>query len=393
MDLQALSRLLLASLPFLDGVAELPPSHRIASQAVLPTAPADFQEHAAYLRAAEREVRERARPEQGGQRITQEWLQSLRSRDCQWRFRFTYDEILEMVDAFDIPEVFTTSGRYQFEGIEAFCLLCARFRSAGDMYGLSMQYDRSQSAISECINELVEFLDDRWEHLLGCDSEHLLKPSELARYAKAIEDRGAPTQSVFGFIDCTIRRICRPTWFQRQAYNGHKKYHALKFQAVMLPNGIIGHLYGPVEGRRNDAFMLTESQLLDRLGTFAFREGVQEDAPLEERVFQIFGDPAYGIGYHIMSPFAGFGERTVEEKEWNGRMAAVRIEVEHGFGIVANLWPFLNAGWKMQLYNSPVARYYRVGVLLTNGLNCLRPNQVSQYFDCMPPELNDYFHD
>ncbi|KAJ6600829.1 hypothetical protein B0H10DRAFT_1887659, partial [Mycena sp. CBHHK59/15] len=43
-------------------------------------------------------------------------------------------------------------------------------------------------------------------------------------------------------------------------------------------------------------------------------------------------------------------------------MSAVRIEVEHGFGIVANLWPFLNAGWKMQLYSSPVGRYYRVAL-------------------------------
>lgn len=27
------------------------------------------------------------RPEQGGQRITEEWLRSLKDRDCLWRFR------------------------------------------------------------------------------------------------------------------------------------------------------------------------------------------------------------------------------------------------------------------------------------------------------------------
>ena len=86
------------------------------------------------------------------------------------------------------------------------------------------------------------------------------------------------------------------------------------------------------------------------------------------------------------------GDRTEEEKAWNAEMSAVRIEVEHGFGIVANTWPFLNAGWKMRLYSSPVGRYYRVGVLLTNCINCLWPNQVSQYFDCHPPKLNEYLH-
>ena len=85
------------------------------------------------------------------------------------------------------------------------------------------------------------------------------------------------------------------------------------------------------------------------------------------------------------------GERT-EEKEWNARMSAVHIEVEHGFGIVANTWPFLNAGWKMGLYSSPVGRYYRVGVLLSNCINCLWPNQVAQYFECLPPELDEYLH-
>jgi hypothetical protein len=303
------------------------------------------------------------------------------------------DEICEMAEALEIPERFITTSRYSFTSIEALALLCARFRSAGDLYHLSMIYDHSQSSITECVNELVMYVDIKWSHLLDCDREHLLHPSQLAYYAAAIRKRGSPLSSIFGFIDCTIRRICRPTWWQRQAYNGHKKFHALKFQAIMLPNGIIGHLFGPMEGRRNDAYLLTESGLLREFATFAFREDIPVNAPVEQRTFQVFGDPAYGLGPHIISPFSGAGERTEEELEWNAQMSAVRIEVEHGFGIVSNTWPFLNAGWKMHLYRSPVGRYYRVGVLLVNGINCLRPNQVAQYFNCLPPSLPEYFHD
>ena len=32
----------------------------------------------------------------------------------------------------------------------------------------------------------------------------------------------------------------------RVIYNGHKRVHALKFQCVALPNGLIGNLFGPV---------------------------------------------------------------------------------------------------------------------------------------------------
>ena len=113
----------------------------------------------------------------------------------------------------------------------------------------------------------------------------------------------------------------------------------------------------------------------------------------EEHTFQISGDPAYGVGPHILSPFSGMGQRTLEEHEWNAEMSAVHIKVGHGFGIVANTWPFLNAAWKMQVYSSPVGRYYWVCVLLTNCQNCLHPNhsnQVAQYYECVPPDLNTY---
>ena len=46
-------------------------------------------------------------------------------------------------------------------------------------------------------------------------------------------------------MDGTVRPICRPEENQRSVYNGHKRVHALKFQSIALPNGLIGHLFGP----------------------------------------------------------------------------------------------------------------------------------------------------
>ncbi|GLB43896.1 putative DDE superfamily endonuclease [Lyophyllum shimeji] len=335
---QRLQQILVAAVPLLAQPPALPPLLQTAMQASLfayLSDPADYERIMGLMQVCEGNTQP-PRPAQGGQRITEEWLNTLDERDCLWWFRMPAPEIYDMVGALGIPLSKKTPTRYIFDRVEAFCLLLARYRSAGDMYTLSMLYDRSQSAISEIVNALVELIDSEWEHLLDCDSEHLLRPSELSRFAHAIHAHGAPIKSVFGFIDCTIRRICRPTWWQQQAYNDHKKIHALKYQALMLPNGIIGHLYGPFEGRRNDNFLLTESGLLDRLAQFAHPEDVDEDTPFEERTFQIFGDPAYGVGPHILSPFSGAGERTPEEQEWNAQMSAVRIEVEHGFGIVSN---------------------------------------------------------
>jgi hypothetical protein len=39
---------------------------------------------------------------------------------------------------------------------------------------------------------------------------------------------------------------------QRSAYSGHKRFHCFSYQTVATPDGLIIHLYGPVEGRRHD---------------------------------------------------------------------------------------------------------------------------------------------
>ena len=113
-----------------------------------------------------------------------------------------------------------------------------------------------------------------------------------------IAAQGSASDNYFGFVDGTVRPICRPAEHQRGVCNGHKRVHALKFPCVALPNGLIGHLYGPVgkkwlllfvlfchiiiyiyvihensfeyffyfsEGWRHDAGILAESQLLNDL--------------------------------------------------------------------------------------------------------------------------------
>ena len=78
-------------------------------------------------------------------------------------------------------------------------------------------------------------------------------------------------------------------------YNGYKRVHALKFQSVALPNGLIGNLYGPVEGRRHDAGMLKDSGLLDMLEAVAY-------SPRGE-VMCLHGDPAYPLRPNLIAPY------------------------------------------------------------------------------------------
>ena len=53
----------------------------------------------------------------------------------------------------------------------------------------------------------------------------------------------------------------------RILYNGHKMAHAIKFQSVTFPFGIIAHMYGPVGNILKMFFMLGSSE---RYSAFQF---------------------------------------------------------------------------------------------------------------------------
>jgi nuclease HARBI1 len=104
----------------------------------------------------------------------------------------TATELLEMAEALKIPDVIVTPTQSVFSGIEALCLTCARFRTAGDIYELTIKYSRAESAISEVVNWLVTHIDETWSHLLTFDYTHLLSCANLQRFANAVHAAGAP---------------------------------------------------------------------------------------------------------------------------------------------------------------------------------------------------------
>lgn len=187
-----------------------------------------------------------------------------------------------------------------------------------------------------------------------------------------------------GLIDCTIWQMCEPFEWQQQAYSGHKKFHALKFQALCIQNGLIAHLFGPEEGCWYDNLLAGKSKIFEKWLEHA-RQPPDPNTPTTHQYY----DPAYRVSPVILSPF---DNPDPDEHEWISIMSSVRISVEHSFGIVVNTWPFLNAHLKHKVYASLVGTYYRAGVLLSNAINCFNPNQTSQKYNCPPPTMEEYFH-
>ena len=97
--------------------------------------------------------------------------------------------------------------------------------------------------LSMVTNKVINFLYETHGHRILEWNDTILNPQALEEYAHAISNRGSPLKNCFGFIDGTVRPICRPGESQRIVYNGHKRVHSLKFQSLAIPNGLIA-VYG-----------------------------------------------------------------------------------------------------------------------------------------------------
>ena len=142
----------------------------------------------------------------------------------------------------------------------------------------------------------------------------------------------------------------------------------------------------------NDNTVLAESGLMDAMARYSIKPGSSPDDPPEQHFFQIYGDLAYGVSPHILSPYACVSDLSNDEHIWNMAMGSIWISVEHAFGCMLQDWPYLNAWWKHQILGNAIGTLYIIGVLLTNAHGCLWPNLTSEQYGCLLPSLAQYFH-
>ena len=237
-----------------------------------------------------------------------------------------------------------------------------------------------RSHVSAICNTFVEAF---YQVSLKYLSDPTLLQHRFPEYSKAIEKKTKCSGLlIWGFIDGTLKPICRPSKNQKAAYSGHKRIHGIKFQNVTTPDGYIAHLSGPIAGCRHDSAMLGESQLRTQLELAM--PGTDGNP-----IYAMYGDPAYPLSQYLLGGFNGAAAGSAEAK-WNKRMSKARICVEWTFGEVGKQFRGLSLKQSMQLYRVPVAKYYFTAVFLINCRNCFYGSQTTDYFKCAQLPLDEY---
>ena len=259
-------------------------------------------------------------------------LDNLDDSESWSEFRFLKNDIYRLKNVLQIPDRIKTYNRLSADGIEALCIFLKRFAYPCRYFDFVSKFGRPIPDYCIMSNDIMNTIYGRFMHLLDDFNMPILNSDLLEKYCTVIVRKGSALQNCFGFIDGTVRAISRPGVNQKTVYNGHKKVHALKFQSVVLPNGIIAHMYGPVKGKRHECSMLRMSDLLTKLSLNAWDTNGN---PL-----CLYGDLAYPLRIHFQCPFRNI-RLTEEQQNFNKSMSQERVAAEWLFGDISNGGPSL----------------------------------------------------
>ncbi|XP_028416835.1 uncharacterized protein LOC114541044 [Dendronephthya gigantea] len=223
-------------------------------------------------------------------------------------FRFAKGDIPRLAQALRLPNKLTGYQGTVCYKIEALCLFLRCLAYPCRYNDLVPIFGRPKEELSIISNAVLDFIYTEHKHLLNTFLAPWMNQEHLFSYCEATHERDGALDNCWGFIDGTVRPICRPENNQRHVFNGHKRTHALKYQSVVVPSGLIVHMFGPMEGKRHDARIFVESGLYQQLEAYSF------DAT--GKPLCIYGDGAYPVTQHVQGPFKG-PHLTMEQQAFN----------------------------------------------------------------------------
>mmetsp|Transcript_44445 Transcript_44445/g.115556 ORF Transcript_44445/g.115556 Transcript_44445/m.115556 type:complete len:399 (-) Transcript_44445:403-1599(-) len=298
--------------------------------------------------------------------------------------RFTYDNFLILLQKFNFGREFRTLDRDVCPGAFALFVVCSRLAYPGRLLDYEHYYNKDRSATGRIYRSALDHILERKSFLVTMHT-CLYKRRVQKHFAERIQSvTEADRIPIFAMIDGTTRKICRPTTGQVLFYSGHKKSHCVRLQGISVPPGLLGSLYGPVEGRRNDRALLRQSSLEDWLKKNASYDDHDE-------AYYMFGDPAYPRNGQIFASYAKFCS-TDNQRQCVKRLNKARVSVEWAFGNVTRYFKKLDFWPNSKLFLGLVDKEYKMAALLANCvLCCTGKNSASNLFSCHPPSFSNIF--
>ena len=161
-------------------------------------------------------------------------------------FRFQRKDIPRLRDVFSLPTRSVCPFGTRVSVTEGVLILLRRLSYLNRLDDMKPLFSRSKSELSYISNTVLGCLYRTHSSKFSDLHQSWMDEEHLRLYADAISDIGGPLPNCWGFIDGTVRPICRPSENQKLVYSGHKRVHSLKFQSFVIPNGLIANKNSPI---------------------------------------------------------------------------------------------------------------------------------------------------
>jgi len=209
------------------------------------------------------------------------------------------------------------------------------------------------------------------------------------RYVGALPNLDPETFRIFGFLDDFGIRTCRPGEtrrrddnlqhdIQRAFYSGYFRYHGIKLQVVMLPNGMIGSVYC-ASLNQNDTGVMNMSGLSDYL--VSLLQGMHLP-PLNVFLPALYGDAIFPVLPCVVPRHRGT-EATLSEDQihWNYRLSSCRMIIEHLFGLHRQLFKLFAREELLKIfhYGENVHNMAVVSMFVLNCYLCMNESMCTMF--------------
>ena len=170
---------------------------------------------------------------------------------------------------------------------------------------------------------------------------------------------------------------------QRAFYSGYFRGHGLKYQTVLLPNGLYGSVWGASQ-QHNDTGVFNMSGLEELLA-----EILEPDK--NGNLPCLLADGIFSESALVMTTKVHNGA-TANYKRVYKRLASIRQPVELQYGLFFNVFRLFRNRNAFKLFNN-AKHAYRLGVVgffLLNCYTCLNGSVVNSFYNSRAPTLEEY---
>lgn len=258
----------------------------------------------------------------------EELFLNLNDHACLSYFRFLRANVLRLVPIFcsKAGVYLTERNHYHSSPLLTTCLILSLLATPYRWSDRETFFRKHAFQLSEILWEGVYGFVDEHKNLISGPlyASYIANNAEI--FSNALQDKPNTIYDCIGFIGGTNIQIARPSdeSLQNVLYNGHKRFHALKFQPIVCPDGILLHRYGPVEGKRHDWTLYSRSEL-DSQQPSTLTVGWKQ--------YFVYGDSGFNSQTYFQVPFQG-AALDEDERLCHAAMTTERITVEFLFNYV-----------------------------------------------------------